>query len=924
MIRPTPALAPLVLAVAALLSACSGENTADLIGSAKTYLAKDDPKAAIIQLKSALQNEPESGEARFLLGKAMLASGDAAGAVVEFTKALSLKRAEAEVVPELARALKEAGQFQRLTEQFGSVTLDDSMAQADLKASLAAAYGAMGRRDLASQAVDASLKAIPDFGPAKLFQARLMADAGEIDGAIAEIERLLARSPQDHEAWLVKAELLNFGKKDVAGALAAYRQAAAVKPDFAPAHAGALTILLGQRDIEGAKTQLEGLKKVLPGHPQTRYFEGNIALLTKDLDNAQEIANQLIRAAPDNPRVLQLAGAVAFERGDMVQADLHLSRGLQLAPGQDATRHLLALTMLRTSQPHKALQILLPLLERPQTSAQTHSLIAQAHLQAGDIAAAETHFAKAAKLNPADTRSRAALAVSRLVQGDTGGVAELQSLAAADSGTAADLPLISALVRKKDYAGALKAIDALEKKLGAPQPMTWNLRARVHLRKGDRSAARQALEKALEIKPSFYPAAAALAGIDLSEKKVDDAKKRFDAVLAADPRNTQAILASAALKARTGAPREEVIATFTNAIKQSPNAVQARLALVNYHLSSNEAKLALEAAQQGAAVLPNSPEMTEALGRAQVATGDTNQAIASFNKLVTLQPRSPQPLLLLAEVHKLARDHNEATQQLRRALALDPDYLPAQRALAELLIADGKVDEAARIARDIQKQRPTQDIGYVLEAAAHVQQKSWAPAVAVLRTGLKSAPDSTTLATRLHATLSAAGQQAAADQWSAQWQREHASDATFLFYLGDVALMRRQHDVAEARYRDVLKLQPENPLALNNVAWLMASAKKKGAVEMAEKANRLLPNRATIMDTLAMALSVEGQNDKAVQVLRQALTHEPGNHTVRFNLAKLLVFTGDKGGARTELETLSRLGDRFARHAEVAELLKTL
>jgi putative PEP-CTERM system TPR-repeat lipoprotein len=280
--------------------------------------------------------------------------------------------------------------------------------------------------------------------------------------------------------------------------------------------------------------------------------------------------------------------------------------------------------------------------------------------------------------------------------------------------------------------------------------------------------------------------------------------------------------------------------------------------------------------------------------------------------------------MLLAEVHKITRDHNEATQQLRRALALDPDYLPAQRGLAELLIADGKVDEAARIARDVQKQRPAQDIGYVLEAAAHVQQKSWAPAIAVLRAGLKAAPDSTTLATRLHATLSAAGQQAAADQWSAQWQREHAEDATFLFYLGDVALMRRQNDVAEARYRDVLKLQPENALALNNVAWLMASSKKKGAVELAEKANRLLPNRATIMDTLAMALSVEGQNDKAVQVLRQALTHEPGNHTVRFNLAKLLAFTGDKSAAKTELETLSRLGDRFARHAEVAEMLKTL
>jgi putative PEP-CTERM system TPR-repeat lipoprotein len=917
-------IAPLVIALAMSLSACTGENTAELLGSAKAFLAKDDPKSAIIQLKSALQSAPESAEGRFLLGRALLATGDASGAIVELTKALQLKHPDSEVVPELARALMFAGEFQRLTEQFAQTELSDPIATADLKSSLAAAYGAMGRRDLAERAVDAALKAMPDYGPAKIFQARLMADSGELDAALVEIGRVLARSPQDHDAWQVQAELLNFGKQDVAGALNAYRQAAAVKPDFAPAHAGVLAILLSQRDLNGAKTQLEALKKVLPNHPQTRYYEANIALLSKDLDSAQEISNQLLRMAPDNPRILQLAGAVAFERGEFAQADLHLSRALQVAPGQTASRHLLALSLLRTSQPGKALLILQPLLERPEPGAQTYSLVAQAHLQAGDVAAAEANFAKASKLDPSDTRSRASLAVSRLVQGDSGGIGELRSIAAADSGTAADLPLISALVRQKDYAGALKAIDALEKKLTGPQPMIWNLRARVHLRKGDAASARQALLKALEVKPSFFPAAAALAGLDLAEKKVDDAKKRFDDVLAADPGNTQALLASAALKQRTGAPREEVLATFANAIKQNPSALQARLALVNYHLTANENQAALAAAQQGAAALPNSPEMMEALGRAQLAAGDTNQAIASFNKLTSMQPGAIQPLLLLAEVQAIAGNRAEAIQQYRRAMALDPESLQAQRGLADQLMIDGRHDEAVKIARQIQDQRPKQETGYMVESAIHAGQKQWDPAITALRTGLKAVPKSTILASRLHATLVAAGRRGDAERLAAQWLRDHARDAAFIFYLGDAALMQRDNAAAEARYREVLKLQPDNPLALNNVAWLMALDKKRGALELAEKANQLLPNRPTIMDTLALALSVDGQNDKAVQVLRQALSLSPGNATLRFNLAKMLVLTGDKQGARAELEGIAKLGDAFPRQGEVSALLKTL
>jgi hypothetical protein len=47
-------------AVALLLAACSGESERDLVASAKTYIEKKDHKAAIIQLKSALQKQPQS------------------------------------------------------------------------------------------------------------------------------------------------------------------------------------------------------------------------------------------------------------------------------------------------------------------------------------------------------------------------------------------------------------------------------------------------------------------------------------------------------------------------------------------------------------------------------------------------------------------------------------------------------------------------------------------------------------------------------------------------------------------------------------------------------------------------------------------------------------------------------------------------
>jgi cellulose synthase operon protein C len=919
-------LAPVLLAVAAAtLVACSVDSPDKLIVSAKEALGKGDAKAAVIHMKTVLQESPSNGEARFLLGKALLASGDAPAATLELRKALDLKYKESEVVPELARSMNIEGQFQKLTEQFGQTTLDDPLAEADLKATLAQTYGSMGRRDLAQKAVEASLKAVPDYGPAKVFEARLQADTGDLDGALAAVEKQIGRTPQDHDAWQLKGDLLAYGKRDGDAALAAYRQAIAVKPNFVPAHSGAIAVLLGKPDLEGAKAQLEQLKKVLPNHPQTAFFAASVALLGKDLDKGREITQSLLRVAPDNPRVLQLAGAIEYERRSFLQAEAHLAKSLQKGPDNDASRRLLALTYLQLTQPAKALATLQPLLDRPEPGGPVYALQAQAHLQAGDVAAAEAAFQKAAKANPDDKRSRTALAVGKVLRGNAdAGVTELQSLANSDvTGITADLPLIGALVRKKDYDGALKAIDAVEKKQPG-KPTAANLRARVHFMRGDTALAVKAFEEALRIQPSFYPATLALVTLATRENRTDDARRLLEAALKADPRNIQALVALASLKARAGAPREEVVATFAGVIQDAPGDASPRLALVNYLLAGKDVKGAVEAAQQAAAAMPDNVDVLEVLGRAQAAAGDSNQAIATFNKLAQLQPNSPLPYLRLADVQWASKNREAAMQSLKRALAVAPDNLQAQRAMVDIHLADNRTAEALAAAREIQKQRPNQDVGFLVEGGIEASQKRWDRALEIYRAGLKVAPDSTELATRVHTALVAAKQLPDADKHAAAWIQSHPKDAEFQFYLGDFALANKDLDKAEMRYREVLKLKPDNALALNNVAWLMATAKKPGSVAMAEKANQLLPNRPVIMDTLALALAAEGKLPQAVDVMKKALALETGNPALRLNLAKLLVQSGDKAGAKAELTTLSELGTKFPRQGEVAELLKTL
>src|SRR5262245_4137745 len=93
-VRGVPALLG-VCVLAALLAACNNKESPDaLVASANEYAAKGNQSAAVIQLKNALQQAPNNGEARLLLGQALLETRDPASAEKELRRALELKQPE--------------------------------------------------------------------------------------------------------------------------------------------------------------------------------------------------------------------------------------------------------------------------------------------------------------------------------------------------------------------------------------------------------------------------------------------------------------------------------------------------------------------------------------------------------------------------------------------------------------------------------------------------------------------------------------------------------------------------------------------------------------------------------------------------------------------------------------------------------------
>ena len=911
------------LAMALLVSACGSDSPDALLASAQDYLSRNDAPAAIIQLKNVLKDRPDSAKARLLLAQALQATGDIAGAETEFRKAQDLGAAPDEVVPQLAQALLLGKQFGKITTDYALLQLASAPAQASLKTTVAIAWLRQGQEDKFRASIDEALKAKADHVPALIELVRASAQRGNIDEALAGLDKIPRQSSGADEAHKLRGDLLLYGKRDMDAAMVAYREALQVNPSYLEGQAAVVQLLLLQGKTEAAAEALQGLAKEAPGKPQTLYLQAMLAYAKNDLKAAQEHAQKLVSLTPENFRALELAGMTELRLGANVQAEALLAKALQLEAGLPMARRGLVTAYVRQGRLDKAMSALPVDVERNDRDPGMMALAGQVYMLHGDVERAQRYFARASSLDPEDPAKRTSLAVSRLAsgQGDAA-LGELQSIAASDDGVVADMALINALLQERKVDQALKAIDALEKKRPA-DVMPVFLRGRALLLKRDAVGARKAMERVLEIDPNYFPAVGVLAVLDNADKRPDDARARLEAAIKRQPGNVQAHLALVELRQANGADKTELATLLRKVVEAAPSSPLPRLLLAEHHLRHSEPKDALVVAQQAVSALPDNVQLLDVLGRAQSANGEHNQAQASFNRMAALQPQSSLPFLRMASANLIAGDRDAASQNLRKALEIEPKSLEAQQGQVSLAMAAQKPGDALAISRAVQKQRPKEQVGYMLEGEIHAAGKAWDKAADAFRAGLKQVA-SPELAVRLHDVLLSAAKKPEADRWAAEWSRTQPKDAAFPFYLGNRALTLNELPESLRQFERVVAIQPDNAAALNNLAWLKGQLGRDGALADAERANALAPNQPAFMDTWAMLLSAANQHERALEMQKKVVQLQPQVLEFKLNLAKIQIKAGNKDAARALLDELSAAGDRFSAQAEVDRLKKTL
>jgi Flp pilus assembly protein TadD len=175
-----------------------------------------------------------------------------------------------------------------------------------------------------------------------------------------------------------------------------------------------------------------------------------------------------------------------------------------------------------------------------------------------------------------------------------------------------------------------------------------------------------------------------------------------------------------------------------------------------------------------------------------------------------------------------------------------------------------------------------------------------------------------------HRALVLDGKRSEADAEVDKWLANNPKEIPTRAYLAEQGLQNQQFAKAAGYYETLTRLQPNNPLLLNNLAYCYQQLKSPKARETAEAALKLAPNNAAIMDTLAMIYVDSSDFSKALELLKRAVDTDKNNLEIRFHYAQILLKANRKPEAVKELEFIKSTGRTFSAENEMLELLKKL
>ena len=443
-----------------------------------------------------------------------------------------------------------------------------------------------------------------------------------------------------------------------------------------------------------------------------------------------------------------------------------------------------------------------------------------------------------------------------------------------------------------------------------------------------------------------------------------DAEKAFNAAIAAEPDNTDALTSLAQLYSDLG-DNARAVEKLKAAAEKSPNP-ETLIALGQTYEQMHDYRNAADAFQKALEANPDNVRLQRVLAQTLLQADRLDDALDVFQHLSADEPRDNQLKLRIAEIYRAKREYGKAREILDQIKATSPDDPEVRYNEVKLLEAEDKLPEAITVMNGLVKSTEKRNYS-ASEAESRVMmlqelailyrgngqypqaveqfrlagKLSKSPAISLqiidtyraakdnesarkeadaaileMRTqanGKNTAQLNLALATIYEKAKRPADEAAALD--AAEKLNPSKEEMESIHFMRGAMLERQKKiDAADAEFRKVLQLNPENSGALNYLGYMLVDhgLRVDEATQMIKKALDAEPDNGAYLDSLGWAYYRQGKLNEAESLLVRALDKIGQDPTVHDHLADVYMKLGKTKEAITQWQSSLKEFQGFA------------
>jgi len=558
MANKTVSICALMFWLAVFITGCSDEsniNESERLERALNYWHGGDARAAVIDLKSILQQNPANKDARFLMGKIHVRLGFGADAEKELRQALEKGALRAEVLPYLGRALLRQNKSEQLMID---LPLGSSRMNATLLALRGEAYLMQGEKKRARDSIEQALLQSRDNSDVLLSAAKLALTETKIIAALGYLEEMLKLDAKNSRAWFLRGEI-DFMAGRLALAEKAFLRAIELESYnvntslFFLANASLARTNLTQGRHQNALSRIDDvLLKIAPEHPLPNYLRALVLYQLGDYDVAENYLIKVVKIVPNDRGSILLLGAVSYHQGKFEQANAYLITFIAAMPDYIPARKLLAATRIRLQQLDSAMEVLEAVVADAPDDVELLEMIGGVALQLGDSRGARDYLSQALKKSPDNTDIRAKLASVHLIEGNAD--LAINELAVQDGDGSSsehrnDLVRAVAYMQKKEFDLARELLSSVVH-VQPDNVSAHQLLARLSAIEGDEIQSYLHFARVLELQPDNVNLILLMARFEVKKNALVDARTLLDRGRALEPKRVETVVMLAYLEAQ--------------------------------------------------------------------------------------------------------------------------------------------------------------------------------------------------------------------------------------------------------------------------------------------------------------------------------------------------------------------------------------